>query len=453
MFKKLAKQLTQELDSDGKLIPVSSLAQNDGFQLLSLVTKKPSRWPWNSRKYSPISFKLTDVLQEEAIMEIELKHSEPLLFSANTCHKSGGRLNFKIQSTEVDVGGLAVACLNASPVHLRKTYVDPGELWKRDLSLSVVQQNYPKLHNQMHNLYIVTEVLVITEPFLIDETVQAGGKGEVSAVNILKIQGQHKTMKNKSMLIPFGTVMAYGVEKLQICEEDPGEFQTMLDHSLTYDAFQSELGSSLTAVQQVQDAVKEAYEPLLYQTQPLKKNLLESFEIFLQNRNVSTVRSMLELSMAGDNVDRSMLESLNEEFRVPVEMLLSYLGIFQDTKRGENQDLWGPMHFLCSSIDELDYEMMPLLQKMLEKKQLAKPMEMVEFTLERIISGEEGGTFTLPSHSLMEEEVDLNLDMLQICGLDLEIGENSITCQWNNDACSELAALYSSLYALQILSG
>lgn len=70
MFKKLAKQLTQELDSDGKLIPVSSLTQNDGFQLLSLVTKKPSRWPWNSRKYSPISFKLTDILQEEAIMEI-----------------------------------------------------------------------------------------------------------------------------------------------------------------------------------------------------------------------------------------------------------------------------------------------------------------------------------------------------------------------------------------------
>ncbi|ETE63712.1 hypothetical protein L345_10521, partial [Ophiophagus hannah] len=371
MFKKLAKQLTQELDSDGKLIPVSSLAQNDGFQLLSLVTKKPSRWPWNSRKYSPISFKLTDILQEEAIMEIELKHSEPLLFSANTCHKSGGRLNFKIRSTEVDVGGLALACLNASPVHLQKTCVDTGELWKRDISLSVVQQIYPKLH-----LYIVTEVLEITEPFLIEESVQAGGKGEVSAVNILKIQGQHKTMKNKSVLIPFGTVMAYGVEKLQISEEDSvylnQRFQTMLDPSLTYDD-----------VHQAQDAVKGAYEPLLCQTQPLEKNLLESFEIVVQNRNVST----LELSVAYDNADRSILEVLNEEFQVPVE-----------------------------------------------------------FTWERIPSGEEGGSFT--PHSLMEEEVDLNLDMLQICGMGLEVEENSITCQRDNDACSELAALYSSLYAL-----
>ncbi|KAL7977097.1 hypothetical protein Chor_009046 [Crotalus horridus] len=99
---------------------------------------------------------------------------------------------------------------------------------------------------------------------------------------------------------------------------------------------------------------------------------------------------------------------------------------------------------------DLDYEMMLLLQKMLEKKQLAKPMDMI---LERILSGEECGNFTLPSHSLMEEEIDLNLDMLQICGLDLEVGENSITCQWNNDACSELAALYSSLSALKILRG
>ncbi|KAG8139968.1 hypothetical protein E2320_002704 [Naja naja] len=395
MFKKLAKQLTQELDSDGKLIPVSSLAQNDGFQLFSLVTKKPSRWPWNRRKYSPISFKLTDVLQDKAIMEIELKHSEPLLFSANTCHKSGGRLNFKIRSTEVDVGGLALACLNASPVHLQKSYVDSGELWKRDISLSVVQQIYPKLH-----LYIVTEVLEITEPFLIEESVQAGGKGEVSAVNILKIQGQHKTMKNKSMLIPFGTVMAYGVENLQICEEDSvvylnQRFQTMLDPSLTYDN-----------IQQVQDAVKGAYEPLLHQTQPLKKNLLESSEIFVQNRNVST----LELSMAYDNADRSILESLNEEFQVPVEMLLSYLGIFQDAKRGETK-----------------------------------------ISGDQILFGEEGGSFT--PHSLTEEEVDLNHDMLQTCGMGLEVGENSITCQRDNDACSELAALYSSLYALQILSG
>ncbi|KAM6448787.1 gasdermin-E-like [Liasis olivaceus] len=236
MFKRLAKQLIQELDSDGKLIPVSSLAQNDGFQLLSLVTKKQHkyRWPWNSRKYSPTSFKLADILQEEATIEIELKHSEPLLFSANTCYKSGGRLNFKIRSAEVDVGGLALACLNATPVHLRKTCVDPGELWKMNMSLSVIQKIYPKL-----NFHIVTEVLEITEPFLIEETVQTGGKGEVSAADILKIQGQHKTMKNKSMLIPRGTVMAYGVEKLQTCEEDLGylsqRFQSTLVPSLTYD--------------------------------------------------------------------------------------------------------------------------------------------------------------------------------------------------------------------------
>ncbi|XP_025027940.1 uncharacterized protein LOC112541668 [Python bivittatus] len=450
MFKRLAKQLIQEVDSDGKLIPVSSLAQNDGFQLLSLVTKKQHkyRWPWNSRKYSPTSFKLADILQEEATIEIELKHSEPLLFSANTCYKSGGRLNFKIRSAEVDVGGLALACLNATPVHLRKTCVDPGELWKMDMSLSVIQQIYPKL-----NVYIVTEVLEITEPFLIEETVQTGGKGEVSAADILKIQGQHKTMKNKSMLIPRGTVMAYGVEKLQTCEEDLGEFQSTLVPSLTYDVFQNELGSSITDAQQVKDVVKEAYEPLICQTQPLKKHLLESFEIFLENGDVSTVQSMLELSMAGDNPDCSKLDSLNEELRVPVEMLLSYLGAFQDTKIGENRDLWGPIHFLCSSIDDLDYEMMPLLEKMLEKKQLAKPVEMMEYTLEWVLSGEEGGTFTLPSHSLTEEEADLIFEMLQICGLDLEAGENSITCQWNNDACSELAALYSSLYALQFLSG
>nr|XP_034991070.1 gasdermin-C4-like [Zootoca vivipara] len=453
MFKRLTKQLIKELGSERKLIPVSSQVLTDSFQPLSLVTKEQSRFPWNTRKYSPTPFKLVDVLEKGAEVEIELKHSEPLLFSANICHKSGARLNLKIQTATVDIGGLGLACLSSSPIAVRKTYVDIRELWKMVPSLSLLQQLYPKLH-----LYVVTEAFEIMEPLLIEETVQAGGKGTVTAAEILTIQGLSTTVKKKAMLIPRGTVLAYVVEKLQTYDEELvllcQQLQTKLVSSLTYDAFQDELGSSLTAVQQVKDAVKEAYEPLALLSQPLRKQLLESFEVLLQDGEVaSTVHSMLELSMAGNRVDHSMLESLNEEHRPSVEKLLWCLGISQDTESAKNQDLWGAVNFLCSSIDDLDYEMLPLLDTILEKKKMAQQLEMMDGILEWILFGDEGSDFVIPHHSLKNEEIHLAIEMLQTCGLDLEAGKDSTVCLWSNEARSELAALYSSLYALQILSG
>ncbi|XP_053218238.1 pejvakin-like [Podarcis raffonei] len=245
MFKRLTKQLIKELGSDRRLIPVTSQVLTDSFQPLSLVTKEQSRFPWNTRKYSPSPFKLVDVLEKGAEVEIELKHSEPLLFSANICHKSGAKLNLKIQTAAVDIGGLGSACLSSSLVAVRKTYVDTRELWKMVPSLSVLQQLYPKLH-----FYVVTEAFEIMEPLLIEQTVQAGGKGTVTAAEILTIQGLSTTVKKKAMLIPRGTVLAYAVEKLQTYDEELvllcQRLQTKLVSSLTYDAFQDELGSSLT---------------------------------------------------------------------------------------------------------------------------------------------------------------------------------------------------------------
>ncbi|XP_042333291.1 gasdermin-D-like [Sceloporus undulatus] len=454
MFKRLSKQLIQELDSDGKLIPVTSLAHSDSFRPLSLVTKEHSRFPWHTRKYSPTAFKLRDILQDGATMEIELKHSEPLLFSANTCHKSSARVNLKIHYAQVEISGLGSTCSTASPVYVKKTYVDIRELWTTETSLGFIQQVYPKLQ-----FYIVTEAFEITDSLLVEETMQVGGKGEVIVAELLQIQGLNTRVKKRSVLIPRGTVMAYGVEKLQTREEDLviscPRFQTKLASLLAYNEFQDELGSSLTGVQQVKNAVKEAYEPLIYLSQVTKKNLLESFGILFQDGDIpSTVQSVLELSMVGDNVDRSMLESLNEEFRPSVEMLLSNLGVFPETEKGESQrDLWGPVLFFCSSIDDLDYEMLPLLETIMEKNMMAKQLEMMDSILEWILSGDEGSVFTLPFHSQMDEEADLTAEALQTCGLDLEAGETSITCLWNNKALSELAAFYSSLYVLLILSG
>uniref|UniRef100_A0ACB8EUE7 Uncharacterized protein n=1 Tax=Sphaerodactylus townsendi TaxID=933632 RepID=A0ACB8EUE7_9SAUR len=355
MFKRLAKQLIQELDSERKLIPLTSLAYAENFRPLSLVTKVASRLPWHSRKYSPTPFKLADILREGATMEIELKYSEPLLFSVSMSKKSGARLNLKIQSAGVNIGGLGATCLSSSPVLVRKTYMDTRDLWKVKTSLGLIQQIYPKLQ-----LYVVTEVFEIMEPLLIEEAVQGGGQGEVTVVEIFKIEGLDTRMKRKYLQIPRGTVVAYVVEKLRTAEEDL-LFNCRLSQEksvsrLTYDAFQDELGSSLIA--------------LIYTCTGMR--WLSGLYYF---------RWQLELSLAGGVANRSMLELLNEDLRPQVETLLSRLEIFQTTEKRESCDLWRPLHFLCSSVEDLDYELMPLLEAILEKKKIAKHLEMVRLFL------------------------------------------------------------------------
>ncbi|KAF7239159.1 Gasdermin-D [Varanus komodoensis] len=471
MFKRLAKQLIQELDSDQKLIPMTSLRHSESFQPLSLVTKEQSKLPWRTPRYSPTSFKLADVLQDGAAMEIELKHSEPLLFSTNTSHKSGASMALTVKSTEVDIGGLAGGCLSASPLYVKKTYVDTRDLWTNEMPLSIPPHVSPKLP-----LYVVTEVFKITKSLLIEETVQLGGKGQVSVSSIFKIKGLNMRVRKKSMLVPEGTVIAYAVEKLPTEEKDQA-LQDDLGYSVTGNSTSSVGEARMTmrsvyflkcarnagannlcqqplAVQQVKDAIQKVYDPLMDLSQALKRHLLEPFGVVLQDRDVvCTVQLVLELSMAGESIDRSMLESLDEEFQPLVEMLLSLLGIFQVTGREEHQALWGSMYFLCSSLEELDYKMLPLLEAILEKKDIAKQLEMMNGILEWILSGDEGSHFTIPSDSRTDEEDDLTKELLQTCGLDLETGKDSITCLWNKDAFSGLAALYSSLYALWVLSG
>lgn len=73
--------------------------------------------------------------------------------------------------------------------------------------------------------------------------------------------------------------------------------------------------------------------------------------------------------------------------------------------------------------------------------------------LEWIFSCEESSVFTSPAPSLLDAKADLTVEMLQTCGLDSEVQEGTITYLWNDEARSELAALYSSMYALQVLNG
>ncbi|XP_019405864.1 PREDICTED: gasdermin-A3-like [Crocodylus porosus] len=452
MFKTLAKQIIQELDSDGRFTAVSSLASANNYKPFCVVRKEQFRLPWQPRKYLTTPYKLQDVAEKETNVEAEVKYDDPFVYDETTKHKAEANLSFDSETTEVDISGSGYSSYSVSQTSVRKAYVVKRVPWKIDMTHQFIQQFSD---SQRTELYVVTEAIELMAPLVIKKTIQGRGNVQISAVEMFRIQGRGRSITKKAVMIPKGTVMAYVVEPLNTqkrdfcCHKDKNPKARSL---FLHDGVKNELVSSLTEFQTVKDTVKEEYEQLTYLSQSLKLNLLENFLSFLQDGDiVSTVQTLLEISLAGGEPMHSVLDSLDENLQPRVEKLLQDLGVFHDGERGEAHLLWQPLHFLCSSLEDLDSRMLPLLAACLEQKMVVKQLELMDGVLEWILSSDKGSMFAL-AFFLAEEELNITIEMLHICGVMPDTSRSSLTCIWNKAAQSNLTALYASLYGFWILS-
>ncbi|XP_074835239.1 gasdermin-A2-like [Carettochelys insculpta] len=449
MFARLTKNLTQELDSDGRLIPVSSLASVDSYRLFCLVMKEQSRLPLKPRKYLATPYTLSDVLKEGTTLDAEVKYEDLLLYSKIVEHEAGGKLGLNLQPTEVDFGGSGKSSFSISLTSVRKTCIVKKEEWKIDISHKFIKE----FSDSPRKLYVVTEAFDLKEPLLVEKMTQAGGKAVIRAWEIGGIKGRGKSVKKKTMLIPQGTVLAYVVQPLNIQKEKilcVCNCSRNMKSSFVYDGFQSEPASSLTGFQNVKGAIEKECKQLMYLSQDFKIKLLGTFKSFLQDGDViSTVKTVLELFLAGGLPKPSMMDLLDEILRPQVENLLNDLGVYAGEKE-EARALWRLVHFLCSSLEDLDYETLPLLKTCLEENMVAKQLELMDGILEWILSSDKESVFILPSS--LTEEMNLTAEMLCSCGLTLQSDRPSLACLWNKAAQSHLTALYAALYAFWMLS-
>ncbi|RXM96407.1 Non-syndromic hearing impairment protein 5-like [Acipenser ruthenus] len=78
MFKQATKDIASELDPYGMLVPVPGANDSFKFELLYLVKKVVSLWPWKPVKYLPTGVKLEQVLVKGDTVDIgEGEFSEP----------------------------------------------------------------------------------------------------------------------------------------------------------------------------------------------------------------------------------------------------------------------------------------------------------------------------------------------------------------------------------------
>ncbi|XP_025037620.2 gasdermin-D [Pelodiscus sinensis] len=453
MFQQVAKKLTQELDSDRRLIPVSSLAGASRYRPLCLVTREQSRWrSFQSIKYLVTPYTLEDVLKEGTSMDAEVQYEDLLQYSETLDQKAEAMLSLKSAPTDVDCGGSGKSSFSVSTVSVRRAQVVKKGQWKIDTSHDFIKE---LAGSHQRQLFVVTEAFDIKEALLIETMAKGKVKVMVQVGDVCGIQGRGKSIKKKTMWIPQGTVLAYVVQRLPIQMEGIHPAHKILqtsESSFVQDGSHQVAASLLTAFQNVKGTVTKECEQLRYLSQDFRSRLLGTFESLLQDGDlISTAKTALELSLAGGQPKPSMLDSLDETLQPQIEKLLHNLGVFNEGEGEEAHSLWRSVHFLCSSLEDLDFGVLPLLRTCLEKNMVAKQLELMDGIMEWILSDDEESIFSLAG-SLTEEEKNMIAEMLHACGLIPQTDKPSLTCLWNKAAQPNLTALYAALYAFWTLS-
>ncbi|KAM8825812.1 gasdermin-E-like isoform 2-T2 [Synchiropus picturatus] len=225
MFATAAKNLVEEVDPGGLLVPSSSL--NDSVALLTVVVKRKRFWFWQKAKCIPTDFTLSDLLTGDTPIEPVVLESDFTTY-VQTCgdHVQGG-VDAAFARGHLNLEGKESVKLQSSFGSLKKQEVDVRRLFCAskgrvlDMSHSLIQQIMQK-KKQIFSL--VKERIVTTQPCSVVEEVQraeqCGGMlglcGPTTAKLHLKENGYVSKDSNVTMEIPPHTTLAYGLIELEV---------------------------------------------------------------------------------------------------------------------------------------------------------------------------------------------------------------------------------------------
>ncbi|XP_053744174.1 gasdermin-E-like isoform X2 [Synchiropus splendidus] len=238
MFATAAKNLVEEVDPGGVLVPSSSL--NDSVALLTVVVKRKRFWFWQKAKCIPTDFTLNDLLTGDTPIEPVVLESDFTTY-VQTCgdHVKGG-VDAAFVRGHLNLEGKESFKLQSSFGSLKKQEVDVRRLFRAskgrvlDMSHSLIQQIMQK-KKQIFSL--VKERIVTTQPCSVVEEVQraeqCGGMlglcGPTTPKLQLKENGYVSRDSNVTMEIPPHTTLAYGLIELEVKRDGRYELCLMPD--------------------------------------------------------------------------------------------------------------------------------------------------------------------------------------------------------------------------------
>ncbi|XP_063259864.1 gasdermin-A3-like [Prinia subflava] len=222
MFKKLTKFIRNQMDPYKDFIPVESIADNEHFKPLCLLTKKrKSKHIFHPAPYyQHTGLTLDHVLLpggDGKSIETLQQDSSPFTLTKTSTDQVDGGLSISVDPASVELQG-AASLSNVFSIKLQKRSIsrDSLETLRRKRGINMDHSFIRQLRQTDRILYVVIETLEASEEAVYKESTKANGGFKAKFYATLSAKGTRAN--NQSIVIPKGCTLAFRTFPIHIID-------------------------------------------------------------------------------------------------------------------------------------------------------------------------------------------------------------------------------------------
>ncbi|CAD7693943.1 unnamed protein product [Nyctereutes procyonoides] len=469
LFETISKNLVREL-GDKDLRPMRCLSNANQFRQLAILQKRKKRSPFWEQPDIPAEYTLMDLLEPSSSVP-ETAVMGPFLFRDTVVQQ--GQVSANVTTgLEMNVSGKATV-FHGSSLQVQAVTIPPHN-WK-DLQKRKVQDPellfLVKCRDRQDNLYVVTDTVELTNTTVLydNRSVNVWGSCSLPFDTFFKGQGQGEGLKvrEKTLILPQGTVMAYKRKQLVFKENgwdilisDDDKEKTFPEEKLRYQSksLPSTINSGFIRLRgEYVFAGGRTQEPFRQDFKQLHEEIFQEVEA-LDELSKDTQDAIFRniLNTLGNR--KALLELMDKLDGDPFDPLDGFGGEILNETQEDTRNLWiqgrSSIIYLLEAIIVLSDTQHNLLAQSMKKRILLQQQELVRSILEPNFKYPWNIPFTLKPEllaPLQGEGLAITYGLLQECGLNMEL--NSPRSTWDLEVKQPLSALYATLSILQQLAG
>ncbi|XP_050767802.1 gasdermin-A [Gymnogyps californianus] len=446
MFKKVTQSIVNQMDPRGDLVPVHSILDHEQFRPLYLVRRKRKAIFHPSPCYKRTGYRLDDVLlpgednksTESLFPKGDGQDSRQFTVKMSVSDRVDGSLSLCVDSASVELKGAASLSKGWS-IKLEKNHIPVPKLeaLKTERKINVNHSFIQQLQKTQQNLYVVHETIETSEETSYEESTEAEGSFMTQLYAKFCAKGTRES--KRGITIPKGCTLAFRAIQLAITD---GSWSLNYFAEESTSKFVSD-GFSKGKLGALGVEVKENCHIFSKLSSDLFVIFLKAIKAVMRDRNL-----FQELT---HKMEAVLDETGSCELTTESPDLKDLLSSLQYSSRHLLLKLAEAITYTLDALDELTEDQLLLLLESLEEKIVSQQLKLVESILEHDIEHRKG-CFSMDASLLsfsQEKEQKLTIAMVEMSGVRLQ-KDGSAVC--TEEAFAAVAALYTSLYVLDLLS-
>ncbi|XP_054462478.1 gasdermin-E-like [Anoplopoma fimbria] len=392
MFSKATAKFVRQIDPEGSLIHVSRVNNSKKLVPMAMVVKRKRIFFWQSPKYQPTDFTLSDLLEGDMVLSPDVSVTEFLKYKGTFGGKVSGKVDTEAGSSSVTVEGSGTTKLQSCFGTLKKEDLDVKKLVQDSKSRLVDMQNplVQQLEKGAEVLAVVKERILTTDScsIILTKKEQCAFRGILGLLGMLgnsfkvcvKDSNNIEADTDVSLEIPSGTVIAYSILELEIKKN--GDYNICLQPGTiggiesdapeswpSPDSFDMMDGGSNGKMVPLKVALSELLNgsqevdlsPLAEIPQSTRCALFKRLQEILKDRAaLSYMECLLDELCSDETLDIAKDEELSESQRKSLESLLDS---HAENSQSDLPARLNAAHLLVSAMEELPDQTLSLLSE------------------------------------------------------------------------------------------